>query len=370
MNPFDKHSLQGVLPDKHIKTLLGEGIVSYGNALKVNSSSLDTSLSGEIYEVRALPVPRKGQSVRDLLKIVSANPCSIDQPIEPGRMYIVRLNEQVNFSEIPDLYSYANPKSTTGRDDIFIRLLANGVSAYDTIPHSYKGDLWGILESNSFRVQLGVNHSLNQLRFFTKDTRIQSREEMGIFMKEEGNLLFTLQGVPITENINQYIGDDGSILLPIDLESEIVGYEALVTDEVLDFSAVKTLDYTNFFRPIMRPKNGLLFLKKGHFYLLSCGFASKVPFSAACEMRPIDDRIANARVHYAGYIDDGWGSGNGGAPLTLEVRTNEDMYIQAGQPIARLVYERMAEKAHKPYSARQNSNYSGQKRVQFAKHFK
>ncbi len=166
MNPFDKLSLQGVLPDKHIKTLLGEGIVSYGNALKVGSSSLDTSLSGEIYEVRALPVPRKGQSVRDLLKIVSANPCSIDQPIEPRRMYIVRLNEQIDFSEIPDLYSYANPKSTTGRDDIFIRLLANGVSAYDTIPHSYKGDLWGILESNSFRVQLGVNHSLNQLRFF------------------------------------------------------------------------------------------------------------------------------------------------------------------------------------------------------------
>lgn len=368
MNPFENLSLKGVLPDKHIKSLLSEGVVFQADANKIRSSSLDATLSGETYGVRAFPLPGPGQNIKDLLKKVSAYQFDISRPIVPGQMYIARLNEKIDFSQIPDLYSYANPKSTSGRDDIFIRLLANGVSAYDTIPVGYKGDLWVLIQSNSFVVQLENNDSLNQLRFFTQDTRIQTREEMGIFVRDEGELLYNLNGTTV-ENRDRFIGDDGSILLPIDLESEVIGYESVKSNEILHFSQVGTLDPKLFWREIPRPKDGMLFLKKDHFYLLSCGFASRVPVNAACEMRPIDDRIANARVHYAGYIDDGWG-GVKGAPLTLEVRAYEDMFLQVGQPIARLVYEKMAEKAIKSYSDRSTSNYRGQKRVQLPKHFK
>lgn len=368
INPFLGLDLQGVLPDKHIKALLAEGIAKHADAEKIGSSSLDTTLSGEIYGVRAFPLPNAKQNIRDLLKKVSAYQYDIGRAILPGQMYIARLNEELDFSQIPNLYSCANPKSTSGRDDLFVRLLVNGVSAYDTIPLNYKGDLWVLIQSNSFNIQLSNNDSLNQIRFFTKNTRIQSREEMGLIIREEKNLLFDLQGGPI-EEMGNFLGSDGSILLPIDLESEIVGYEALTTDEILIFSEVGIMDPVPFWRPIPRPKNGLLFLKKDHFYLLSCGFSVRVPTTLACEMRPVDDRIANARVHYAGYIDDGWGNSQG-APLTLEVRTYEDMYLQAGQPIARLVYERMAERALKPYSMRTSSNYKAQKKVQLPKHFK
>lgn len=367
-NPFEHKDLKGVLPDKYIQLLLGEGVVFHGDANKIGSSSLDATLSGEMYGVRAFPLPSPGQNIKDLLKKVSAYQFDIGRPIVPGQMYIARLNEKIDFSQIPGLYSYANPKSTSGRDDIFVRLLANGISAYDTIPPNYKGDLWALIQSNSFVVQLENNNSLNQLRFFTQDTRIQTREEMGIFIRDEGGILFNLNGIPV-ENRDRFIGDDGSILLPIDLESEIIGYESVQSNEILHFSQIGTLDPKLFWREIPRPKDGMFFLKKDHFYLLSCGFASRVPVTAACEMRPIDDRIAHARVHYAGYIDDGWG-GAKGAPLTLEVRAYEDMYLQAGQPIARLVYEKMAEKATKSYSDRSTSNYRSQKRVQLPKHFK
>ena len=367
-NPFENLNLKGVLPDKNIQVILSEGVVSYGNANKIGSSSLDTTLSGEMYVVRGFPLPSKNQKIRDLLKQVSASKFDINQPIIPGQMYIARLNEQVDFSRIPDLYSYANPKSTSGRDDIFVRLLANSVSAYDTIPHKYKGDLWASLQSNSFVVGLDNNDSLNQLRFFTADTRIQTREELGILIRQEGDLIFNLDGSPVQEQ-EKFISSNGSILLPIDLESDIIGYESIATDEVLHFSQVGSLDPKRFWREIPRPENKMLFLKKGHFYLLSCGLASRVPANAACEMLPIDDRIAHARVHYAGYIDDGWG-GTKGAPLTLEVRAYEDMYLQPGQPIARLVYEKMAERATKSYSDRTTSNYKNQKRVQLPKHFK
>lgn len=368
MNPFENLSLKGVLPDKHIKLLLDEGVVFHADANKIGSSSLDATLNGEMYGVRVFPLPSPGQTIKDLLKKVSAYKFDINRPIVPEQMYIARLNERINFSQVPDLYSYANPKSTSGRDDIHVRLLADGVSAYDTIPANYNGDLWVLIQSNSFVVQLENNNALNQLRFFTEDTRIQTKEQMGIFIRDEGELLFNLNGTTI-ENRDRFIGDDGSILLPIDLESEIIGYESVKSNEILHFSQVGTLDPKLFWREIPRPKDGMLFLKKDHFYLLSCGFASRVPVTAACEMRPIDDRIANARVHYAGYIDDGWG-GSKGAPLTLEVRAYEDMYLQAGQPIARLVYERMAEKALKSYSERNTSNYRAQKKVQFSKHFK
>lgn len=365
---FENLSLNGVLPDKHIKTILSEGVVSYGNANKIGSSSLDTTLSGEMYTVRGFPLSSQGQTIRDLLKKVSASKFDIDQPIIPGQMYIARLNEEVDLSRIQNLYSYANPKSTSGRDDIFVRLLANGASAYDTIPFNYKGDLWISIQSNSFVVGLSNNDSLNQLRFFTADTRIQTREELVILTREEGGLIFNLDGTLIQEE-ERFISNNGSVLLPIDLESEIVGYESIATDEVLHFSQIGTLDPKLFWREIPRPKNKMLFLKKGHFYLLSCGVASRVPAGFACEMLPIDDRIAHARVHYAGYIDDGWG-GSKGAPLTLEVRAYEDMYLQPGQPIARLVYEKMADKAIKSYSERVTSNYRHQKRVELPKHFK
>lgn len=367
-NPFGNMDLKGVLSDKHIQSLLAEGAVYHADAHKISSSSLDATLSGEMYGVRAFPLPGPRQNITDLLKKVSAYQFDISRPIVPGQMYIARLNEKIDFSQISGLYSYANPKSTSGRDDIFVRLLADGVSAYDTIPLGYKGDLWVLIQSNSFVVKFENNNSLNQLRFFTQDTSIQTREEMGIFLRDEGDILFNLNGTPV-EDRERFIGSDGSILLPIDLESEVVGYESVESNEILHFSQVGTLDPKLFWREIHRPKDGLLFLKKDHFYLLSCGFASRVPVTAACEMRPIDDRIAHARVHYAGYIDDGWG-GLKGAPLTLEVRAYEDMYLQVGQPIARLVYEKMAEKATISYPERTTSNYKSQKRVQLPKHFK
>ena len=354
--------LSGVLPDSVIRMLVADGHIAFTDTQNVGSSSLDVTLATEAYRVKELTRPQKGQSIRDLLKKVSSSAHSISDPLEPDGVYIFCLNERLSLPRC--VYGFANPKSTTGRDDIHVRLLADNITAYDTIPRGYKGELWLEVRPMSFYCKVQKGLPLAQFRFFTKDTRIRSRDDMLAIEEKEGPLLFSPEGDPI--NVGDNLADDGSLLLSLYLPNGIVGYESNGTNEVLDLSAVGTVDPDIFFTPKKVSKD-LLYLKKNRFYILSSYERVRVPIDYACEMRPMDDRLGEVRVHYAGYIDDGWG-GEKGAMLTLEVRAYEDMYIQAKQPIARIVFERMARRADKPYTEK-TSNYVNQHGPQLAKHF-
>lgn len=316
-----------------------------------------------MYAVPALPVPRKGESIRELIKSVSASNHDINDPLFRGQTYIVRLNEKLNLPK--SVRAYGNPKSTTGRSGMHVRLLADGVDAYDTIPAGYKGDLWLEVKPLAFHILLHEGLSLNQIRFFGADTRIQTKE--GILAMEEhaGSILFSPDGssIPLADAADH----DGSVPLKIDLESDIVGYEALATHKVLDMSA-RDLDWKEFWRSIPKPKDGVLYLEKDRFYILSSIEKVRVPITHACEMRPTDDRIGNFRSHFAGYIDDGWG-GDGGDTLTLEVQAFAPMCLRTGQTVARLVYEIMVAPAEKPYT-KKTSNYVNQNGAKLGKQFK
>lgn len=372
MNELQKKLLEkpGVLPDFMIRNLASEGWVDRMSSAKVGSSSLDLSLHGEMYQVEALPFPTSRQKIEDIVMSVPHSIHRIEDPLMRGQLYVARLTESLNLPQM--VYGYSNPKSTTGRDDVHVRLLADGVAQYDTVPSNYNGSLWLAIRSQSFLVSVKPNLSLNQLRLFSGDSRIKTREEILEIHKKEP-LILDLEGNPVEDHSRFFDPHDGSIYLPIDMESDIVGYEAIQAAEILDMSSVKSVDSSLFFRPISRPKDGRLLLKKGHFYILSCGLRSRVPTHLSCEMRPIDDRLGEFRAHYAGYIDDGWGIRKDetcptGDTLTLEVRPYEDMYVQKDQRIARVVYEKMSEFAEKPYTEK-NSNYTEQYGPKLAKHF-
>ncbi len=350
--------LKGVLPDSRIRDLIADGAIMHADANNVGSSSLDSSLAGEAFLVSGSARPVEGQTVRDLIKKLRPSVFSIHDTLKPGQVYIMRLNEKISLPS--SVYGYANPKSTTGRDDVHVRLLADGVGAYDSIPRGYKGELWLEVKPMSFfcRAQCGL--PLNQLRFFTADTRIKSPKELVNMQETEGHIVFRRDGTPIT--LDEKSSPDGSVMLTIYMEPDSIGYEAKGTHEVLDLSAKGGLDPKKFFIP-KETTDGLLYLQKDRFYILSTDERVRVPVNYACEMRPIDDRFGEIRVHYAGYIDDGFEG-----PITLEVRTQEDTYLQPGQPIARIVYEKMALPADKPYTVKE-SGYSNQPGPKLSKHF-
>lgn len=354
--------MKGVLPDTHIRDLIRLGHIDRTSASNVGSSSLDASISTEMYSVPVLPLPRTGELIRQLIKDVSGSRHHISDPLHTGQTYIVRLNEKNNLPK--EIRAYGNPKSTTGRTGIHVQLLADGVPAYDTIPAGYKGDLWLEVKPLAFPVLLHEGLSLNQIRFFGSDTRIQTKKDMLVMEDKSGPILFGPDGSPIP--LEKVADHDGSVPLVIDLQSEIVGYEAIATHHVLDMSATN-LDPKDFWRPIPKPADGKLFLAKDRFYILSSIERVRVPITHACEMRPIDPRVGNFRSHFAGYIDDGWG-GVDGSTLTLEVQPFYPMCFRTDQVAARLVYEVMAALAEKPYT-KKTSNYVGQTGAKLGKQF-
>jgi len=361
---------RGALPYQTILQMIRAGFVSGANENNVKPASLDLSLSKEIYKVEGVFQPRVGETVRDVLKKIKKEKFSIDKPLSREQMYIARLNETL---ELPSsIYAYCNPKSTSGRVDVHVRLIADGVPRYDAVgPAGYKGELWVSIVPKTFSVTLFEGLSLNQLRFFNGDTRLNELETE-IAMRQH-DLLWSIPKDRSFKFEELKIKDsDGSLILTLDLEGKDLGYESMPSKEILDLSKIGHFNYKKFFKPI-RKKGEYVYLKKGSFYILSTNEAVRVPPELACEMVPMDEKSGEFRSHYAGFIDPGWGWGKKGEgrgrALTLEVRPFEDLIVRHGQPIAKIKFEKMAEIPEMVYDSLA-SNYVNQTGPKLSKHFK
>lgn len=359
----------GALPSQTILSLMRAGLIRGASEENVRPSSLDLSLSEEVYEVDGIFQPKPGETVRKLLGLFKKKSFSWSRPLVPGKVYLARLNESLRLPET--VYAYCNPKSTSGRIDVHVRLIADNVSRYDAAtPAGFRGELWVSLTPKTFKIKAAAGQTLNQLRFFNLDTRLNDLElEIAL---EQYKLLWSTKGRPFVYRDLKIRDNDGSIIQTIDLSPEIVGYQAKHTDEVIDLSLLKHYDPKDFFQPLKK-SNSHLHLKQGEFYILSTNEAVRVPPELACEMVPMDERSGDFRSHYAGFIDPGWGWGKKGEgkgrPLTLEVRPFEDLIVRHGQPIAKIKFERMAELPDMVYDALP-SNYIKQSGPRLSKHFK
>jgi len=359
----------GALPYQTIIKLIEAGCIFGADEKNVKPSSLDLSISSEIYEVEGIFQPRKNETVRQVLGQIKKKKYFLSKPLEREKMYIIRLNETLELPE--SIYGFCNPKSTSGRVDVHVRLMADGMSRYDSIKHGWKGELWISVIAKSFPVLLYENISLNQLRFFNRDTRLNDFElelamkQHKLLWRHSNNTPYKYQEIAIRDN-------DSSVILTLDLESEILGYVGVSSKFPLDLKHISFYDSKKFFKPVKK-QGEFLYLKKGAFYILSTHEAVRVPPDLACEMVPMDERSGEFRSHYAGFIDPGWGYGahgeGKGRPLTLEVRPFEDIIVRQGQPIAKVRFERLTETPETIYDGLQ-SNYIKQSGPKLAKHFK
>lgn len=373
-----KDKRQGAFSDSMIKDLIGSGFITGSEEKNINPGSLDLSISGEIYHLEAIIQPLPKETIRSLVDKIKPEKHDYKNPLLKDEVYLARLNESV---ELPTgVYGYCNPKSTTGRNDTHVRVISDGVSRYDTLPTSkQKSELWILINPKSYSILISPGQTLSQLRLFNFDTRFNESDLEVSFRKH--SLISARDGQSVAYEQLAIKDGDGSIILSLDMDSEIIGYECLIDiKEVVDFSKVGIVESKNVFKTVdhqsVIDKWGCkwLSLKQGRFYLLSTAEAVRVPENLACEMVPMDERSGEFRSHYAGFIDPGWGIGSDGKtqgrPLTLEVRPFEDLLIRKGQPIAKIKFEKMAEEPLVHYDALHSSNYTDQSGVGLPKQFK
>ena len=360
---------KGALPAQTLTDLIEKQYVQNAQLEHVSPASLDLTLSKDLYKIRGLMLPKAGERISDLLPLMEAKAVSMQEPLQCGELYLIRLNEVLQLPQ--QVYGYCNPKSSTGRLDMHVRVLADGVPRYDSVtPKGFAGELWVAVTAKSFSIVLHEGASLTQLRLFTGDTTFS---ELDLEIAVQSGLVWH----PHEDRPLQYpelitSDQDGALVLTALVEEGRCGYECVATPEhVLDIKKIGHYAATDFFRPICI-EDGALRLKRDKFYILSAAERVKIPPTLASEMVPMDERSGDFRSHYAGFLDPGWGwgvDGEGtGRPFTLEVRPFEDLVVRSGQPIAKIRFEHMVEAPTFHYDTKK-SHYLEQSGPKLGKQF-
>jgi dCTP deaminase len=334
-------------------------------------ASLDLRLGKEAFRVRASFLPGKGRTVADQLK--SLNPERIDLTgegavLEKGIVYIAPLQERVTL--LPSLSGAANPKSSTGRLDIFTRLIVDGSEAFDDVPIEYDGPLYIEISPRSFSVRVREGSRLNQVRFRNrspkhKETNDFALNDSDLRSRHETERLVD-GALSLRDGLIVHAGLAGS-------PGQIVGYRAIKNSDVIDVDKPGHYPAQEFWEPIHARLDGRLILDPEEFYILASRQKMRIPADLAAEMAPIDPAIGEFRVHYAGFFDPGFGDGPDHAPsahAVLEVRSRDVPFLlEDGQPVGRLVFEKLSGSADQLYGASLVSNYQGQG-LKLSKHFR
>jgi dCTP deaminase len=359
----------GALPFQIIRELIRTGFIVGADEANVSPASLDLSLSEELYAIQGLVLPKVGEAVRDLLPYMGAQPHDLRTPLQCGRMYLARLNESLALPH--DVYGYCNPKSSTGRLDMHVRVLGDGVPRFDSVtPKGYFGSLWLAIHPKSFGIQLHAGTPLTQLRLFTRDTRF-SELDLEIAMKD-GLVWHAYEDRMLAYDELVTNDKDGAVVLTARIDGTFCGYHCIAQPEqVIDVAKIGTYAPADFFEEVTASDDAL-HLVRDHFYILSGAERIRIPPALASEMVPMDERSGDFRSHYAGFLDPGWGYGpvgeGKGRPFTLEVRPFEDLVIRKGQPIAKIKFEHMFAEPDTHYDTKV-SNYIGQSRARLGKQF-
>ncbi len=363
---------KGTLPDHEIVKLIEAGMLPGADPESAEAASLDLRISSEIYRVEGTFLPQNGETVREAMKKVCPTPHPIGTVMEVGVVYIAKLKEESGLRS--SVYGYTNPKSTSGRLRVHVRLLVDGVSRYDSLPRNDGNrELWVSIIPQAMPVIMSEGEKLNQLRLFTEDTRFDEFN-LEVSMARH-SLLFDRDGKEIKYRDIKVSDEDGSVLLTLDLSLVEVGWESFGSARVLDMNKRDHYSPLGFFEPLVAKYESIK-LRKGGFYILQSLEYVRVPPELACEMVPMDERSGDFRSHEAGFIDPGWGWNEDGSilgrPLTLELIPFEDLIFRHGQAVAKIRFEEMRSRPLSIYLDKKKgvTNYGGQQAPWLSKHFK
>lgn len=357
---------EGILPAQAIRAIISAGALKLTEpigARQLQPASLDLRLGPVAYRVRASFLPGPGATVAAKLDGLMLHEIDLSKGavLETGCVYIVPLLESLALSEA--LSASTNPKSSTGRLDVFTRVIADGVAAFDMIPRGYRGPLYAEICPLTFPVVVRKGSTLSQIRF-----------RIGNPIEDDAALAVLHAQVRLVQG-GASADIAGGIALTVDLGGDgtgLVGYRAKRHTGLVDVDAPGSCATADYWEPIRVPRAGRLVLDPDQFYILASKEAVHVPPTHAAEMMPFNPLVGEFRVHYAGFMDPGFGhaaAGGAGARVVLEVRSHSVPFVlDDGQIVGRLVYERLTEPPEILYGRDMGSNYQAQG-LKLSKHF-
>jgi dCTP deaminase len=329
----------GILPCQSIEALIETGGVAAANpfaADQVQPASLDLRLGATAWRVRASFLPGRGRRVAERLQDVAMHRLDLRDGavLERGCVYLVEVQERLKLPR--DVGARANPKSSTGRVDVFVRLLTDSGRRFDDVAPGYEGPCYIEIAPQTFSVLVRAGTRLNQLRLKRGEPALKGVLDVGV-----------------------------------DLTGGLAGFRARRHAGVIDLDHEDGHDPRDFWEPL-EPRRGELLLDPGEFYILASKEAIEIPALQAAEMTPIDPSVGEFRVHYAGFFDPGFGveeAAGVGSRAVLEVRSHETPFLlEDGQTVARLVYEDLTERPDRLYG-QEGSHYQRQG-LKLSKHFR
>ena len=372
-----KASERGILPDRMIAALADDGAIAAAKPFaddQIQPASLDLRLGAIAYRVRASFLPGPGATVARRIEELKLHEIVLSNGavLETGCVYIVPLLERLALPET--IAAAANPKSSTGRLDVFTRVIADETRGFDRIEAGYRGPLYAEISPKTFPVLVREGSRLSQMRFRHGDSTLDATALRALHAQErlvDATEAVMGEGVAVSVDLS---GVDATGTQNNRAKAgAIVGYRAKRHTGLIDVDRRGGYDIDEFWEPVIARADQNLILDPDEFYILASKEAVQVPPDYAAEMVPFDPLVGEFRVHYAGFFDPGFGyagAGGRGARAVLEVRSREVPFIlEHGQIVGRLVFEKMLARPERLYGAGIGSNYQAQG-LKLSKHFR
>ncbi len=341
---------QGILPSQAIGSLIETGAISAAKPLlpgQVQPASLDLRLGSRVHRVRASFMPGPAATTAEQIErfVLHTIDLSHGAVLECGCVYVAEVEEHLALP--PDVQGFANPKSSTGRLDVFTRMIADHAAGFDQTVPGYHGRLYLEICPQTFPILVRPGSRLSQIRF-----RGPAAHETGGDQPREAVLSVDL-------------GGGGT--------SALIGYRAKRHTGVIDVDRVGAYELEEFWEPLLVTQQKRLILDPDEFYILASKETVSVPPTYAAEMEPFNALMGEFRVHYAGFFDPGFGmaaTGGEGSRAVLEVRSHKVPFIlEDGQIIGRLIYEPLTALPAQLYGQGIGSHYQAQA-LKLSKHFR
>ncbi|MBM3502840.1 MAG: 2'-deoxycytidine 5'-triphosphate deaminase [Alphaproteobacteria bacterium] len=365
----------GILPSQTLRECIRDRII--GSLLdplgedQIQPASIDLRLSGRAFRVRASFLPGERYTVKEKIDVFGMHEIDLREGavLERGCVYIVPLQEALRLPR--RLYGVANPKSSTGRLDVFTRLITDHGTEFDRVEEGYKGPLYAEISPRTFSVVVRQGSRLLQLRLRRGTPR--PTDAMARRLQEEVGLI----GTPEIAEGELAKRIHGGVPVSVDLKGQgdraLVGYKAKAHAGLVDVDRVGGYAIDDYWDPIHANAGRTLILDPNAFYILASKEAVTVPPDYAAEMAPFNPLHGEFRVHYAGFFDPGFGftaAGGEGSRAVLEVRSYEVPFLlEDGQIVGKLLYERLTATPDRIYGQNLGSNYQRQG-LKLSKHFR
>jgi dCTP deaminase len=337
---------------------------------QIQPASLDLRLGAVAHRVRASFLPGPDHTVGEKLGDLSLHTLDLRQGavLEKDCVYIVPLLEHLALRYRTS--ASANPKSSTGRLNVFARVITDQGTEFDGIRANYVGPLYAELSPRSFSIRVRTGSRLVQLRI--RRGRPTSSNAALRRLHEEIGFDIVPPGSPLRRELIE-----GGLAVTVDVvgtrRGGFVGYKARKHASVIDVDKINHYRVRDFWDPVFTRRGSGIILDPEDFYILASREAVAIPTDQAAEMLAYDTLVGEFRVHYAGFFDPGFGmpeTGGGGSRAVLEVRAHEVPFeLEHGQIVGRLVYERLIARPDRLYGGAIGSYYQRQG-LALSKHFK